>query len=514
MSACADMSRQLGNKKGLKVIVIGAGFGGIAAVIELKKHGFNDITVLDAAPKIGGTWYYNDYPGAACDVPSHFYSYSFAQRADWSRLCSPRDEIYDYIKEIADSYDVNRHVVNNTRVTACHWDGMRARWSVETEGPNGAELLESDAVIVATGQLNQPAYPSLEGLDTFQGHSFHSARWDHDYNLTGMRVAVIGTGASAVQFVPIIAPTVKQLSVFQRTGNWFLPRGTSLYPEFLSALLRKVPVAKSVWRSILFWYMEFLTALVRNPKTIGWIGKLQSALFMRWQLWEPEVRKKAWPNYTYGCKRVLFSSAFLPALQRSNVDLVTERIERMTPVGPQTADGRIHEVDCVIYGTGFRTNDFMFPMEIKGINDRSLRDVWSGGAKAHLGITVSGFPSLFLMYGPNTNTSGGSIIFFLEAQAKYIRQALQLARKHNAAVDVRPDVELFSTAQVQDRFKGTAWTSCSSWYRDEEGRNVANWPGYMREYAKQTARLNPTEYLIVPAALNLGGKSAAKTVEV
>lgn len=488
-----------GNKRDFKVIVVGAGFGGIAAVIELKQHGFTDISVIEAANGIGGTWFYNDYPGSACDVPSHLYSYSFAQRAKWSRLCSPQAEILAYIKETADAYDVTRHVVTNTKVTACHWDDKAARWTVHTETNDGVSTQEADAVIIATGQLNQPAYPKLDGMSEFRGHSFHSARWDHDYDLRGKRVAVIGTGASAVQFVPEIAPAVKHLTVFQRTGNWILPRKHSPYPKAVTGLFEKAPVAREAWRGFLFRYMEWMTTMVRHPKTLGKLGKLQSGIFMRWQLRNPEVRKKAWPDYTYGCKRVLFSSAFLPALQRPNVDLVTDKIVKMTPSGPQTADGQIHQVDCIIYGTGFRTNDFMFPMDITGVGGRSLRDVWKGGAKAHVGITMSGFPSLFVMYGPNTNTSGGSIIYFLEAQAKYLRQALQLARQQEAAVDVRADVEESSTDEVQRRFGGTAWTACDSWYRDGTGRIIANWPGYMKEYAKQTERLNPAHYNLVRA---------------
>ena len=480
------------------VVIVGAGFGGIAAAIELKTHGFDDIVLLDAAPELGGTWYYNDYPGSACDVPSHFYSFSFAQRGTWSRFCSPRAEILDYARQVADAFDVTRHVVTSTRVTACRWDDVTLSWSVHVEGPSGESgTLVAGAVVVATGQLNQPAYPAVEGIDEFTGHSFHSARWDHDYDLAGKRVAVVGTGASAVQFVPEIAPRVARLTVFQRTGNWLLPRRNSAYPRAIATLFRRVPWVNRLWRGLLFHYLEFLTAAIRHPRALGWLWSVQSTLFMRWQLRDPETRRKVWPDYTFGCKRVLFSSAFLPALQQANVNLVTERIVRMTPRGPQTSDGRVHEVDCVIYATGFRTTEFMFPMEITGTGGRSLHDAWAGGPRAHLGITVSGFPSLFLMYGPNTNTSGGSIIFFLEAQAKYVRQALRLARSHGAALDVRPEVENRSTTAVQNRFRGTAWTGCDSWYRDRNGRIIANWPDYMRDYARRTETLDSTEFDLI-----------------
>jgi cation diffusion facilitator CzcD-associated flavoprotein CzcO len=336
-------------------------------------------------------------------------------------------------------------------------------------------------------------------MESFAGRSFHSARWAHDYDLTGKRVAVIGTGASAVQFVPPIAAQAAQLTVFQRTGNWILPRRNNVYPRLLATLFRLFPILGAAWRQTLFYYLESLTAQIRHPRTLGQVGKIWAQLFMRGQLRDPEVRRKAWPDYPFGCKRVLFSSAFLPALQRENVELVTERIARMTPAGPQTEDGRVHEVDCVIYGTGFRTTEFMFPMEITGVGGRTLREAWADGPRAHLGLVVSGFPSLFVMYGPNTNTSGGSIIFFLEAQAKYLRQGIQLARERAAAVDVRPDVLAASTETVQQRFAGTAWLSCQSWYRDASGRIVANWPGYMREYARATGKLDPGEFTLIGA---------------
>ncbi|HEY4006785.1 MAG TPA: NAD(P)/FAD-dependent oxidoreductase [Pseudonocardia sp.] len=476
----------------MRVIVVGAGFGGIGTAIELHRHGFTEVTVLEAASGLGGTWRYNTYPGAACDVPSHLYSFSYAQRRNWTRLCSPQDEILRYLREVASDYQVDRCVLPNSKVVSCSWDDRRCVWTVRTE--DGASR-EAEAIVLATGQLNQPALPRIEGLDSFAGHSFHSARWDHDYDLRGKRVAVLGTGASAVQFVPEIATRVQRLSLFQRTGNWFLPRGNRAYPKLVRALFQRVPRVQQLRRGFMFKYMEALTATIRHPSTYGRLAALRSALFMRWQLRDPEVRRKAWPGYTFGCKRVLFSSAYLRTLQRDNVALVTDRIVRMDPAGPVTEDGRTHEVDCVIYGTGFKTNDFMFPMEVTGVGGHSLREAWAGGAHAHLGITVPGFPSMFILYGPNTNTSGGSIIFFLEQQIGYLRQALQHIQSSGAAaLDVRADVETASDREVQSRFEGTAWTMCDSWYRNQAGRVVANWPGYMSEYRDRTRTLDPTEF--------------------
>ncbi len=471
-----------------RVVIVGAGFGGIAAAIELRRHGIDDITILDKAPELGGTWFHNTYPGAACDVPSYLYSYSFAQRKDWSRLCSPQEEILEYVKGVARDHGIDRLVVGSCEVTSCVWD---RGWTVSAAS---GQTYDADVLILATGQLHQPAYPRVEGLDDFKGHSFHSARWDHDYDLRGKRVAVIGTGASAVQFVPAIADQASRLTVFQRSGNWFMPRRNRPYPRPVKALMRSVPGVRAAWRSFWFYYTETLTQAIRHPEVLGRILSMRSWLFMRRQLRDPEVRRKAWPHYTFGCKRVLFSSDFLPALQRPGVELVAAPITRVTESGVE-ADGGVHQVDCVIYGTGFRTNDFMFPMVIRGQDGRELADDWARGAHAHLGMSVPGYPSMFIMYGPNTNTSGGSIIWYLEKQASYIRQALIAARARGAdALQVRREVEEESDRRVQSRFEGTAWTRCDSWYRDESGRIIANWPDSMRAYSAQVTEFDPAEF--------------------
>jgi cation diffusion facilitator CzcD-associated flavoprotein CzcO len=476
----------------LKVVIVGAGFGGLAAAIELLEHGFRDLVLLDRAAAIGGTWHHNDYPGAACDVPSHLYSFSFAQRRHWTRLCSPRDEILDYLREVAREYGVDRLVIGGTEVERCMWDEATRRWRLASAD---GRTWDADAVVVATGQLHRPSYPRIEGRESFAGHSFHSAEWDHGYDLRGKRVAVIGTGASAVQFVPAVAKLAERLVVFQRAANWFLPRRNRPYPPFIKALIRVVPGVQAFRRRFIFWYGESLTLMIRHPRSWGRVGKARSAAFMRRQVRDPKLRRKIWPDYTFGCKRVLFSSYYLPALQRSNVELVSDPIARITATRLVTADGREHEVDCIIYGTGFKAGGFMLPMEIAGRGGRTLRETWADGPHAHLGITVPGFPSLFLIYGPNTNTSGGSIITYHEAQARYVRQALEHVRERAAAaIDVRPEVEAASDRDLQARFAGTAWTRCDSWYRDDRGRIVTNWPGYMHEYVERTRVLDPGQF--------------------
>jgi cation diffusion facilitator CzcD-associated flavoprotein CzcO len=481
---------------GQKIVIVGAGFGGVTMAIELKRHGFTDVTILERAPELGGTWYHNTYPGVACDVPSHLYSFSYAKRRDWSRICSPQDEIISYLRGVARDHGVDQLVVPDTEVDACRWDDERRRWTVSSDD---GRSWDADAVVLATGQLHQPAYPSIPGRESFAGHSFHSAQWDHEYDLRGKRVAVIGTGASAVQFVPEIAARVGQLLVFQRTGNWFMPRRNRAYPPLIKAIIQHVPGVQEYRRRFMYYYCESLTMMIRHPRTVGQLGRARAALFMRWQLRDPEVRKKAWPDYTFGCKRILFSSHFLPALQQPNVSLITDAIASMDETGIVTADGRHREVDCVIYGTGFKTNDFMFPMEITGADGVSLRQAWAAGPHAHLGMSVPGFPSLFMMYGPNTNTSGGSIIYYEELQASYIRQALHHVRHtSSAAIAVRADVEERSDREVQAAFEGTAWTQCNSWYRDKSGRIVANWPGYMRQYEQRVRALDPSEFTLIP----------------
>jgi len=495
MSAAAAHTETV-RRRDLEVIIVGAGFGGVAAAIELRRSGITNVRILEQAPDLGGTWYFNSYPGAACDVPSHLYSFSYAQRRDWSRLCSPQAEIHAYLHEVARNHGVEELVQTNTTVSACDWDERSCRWSVSCVD---GSVLEADAVILATGQLHQPARPALAGAEEFTGHSFHSAEWDHAYDLAGKRVAVIGSGASAVQFVPEIAREVAALTVFQRTGNWFLPRQNRRYNTLIRSAIEKLPGLQALRRKFVFEYTESLTFAIRHPRTAGRLGRLRSTAFMRSQLKDPVVRAKAWPDYTFGCKRILFSSHFLPALQRPNVELVTDAITALNATGLSTADGRQRDVDCIIWATGFKTNDFMFPMRIGGREGRSLADSWSQGAHAHLGMSVPGFPNMFLMYGPNTNTSGGSIIVYLEAQAAYARQALQQLQLRTAgAIEVLPEVEAASDRALQARFAGTAWTDCDSWYRTEDGRIVANWPGYMREYLEQTRNLDPAEFRFAP----------------
>jgi cation diffusion facilitator CzcD-associated flavoprotein CzcO len=302
-----------------------------------------------------------------------------------------------------------------------------------------------------------------------------------------------------VQFIPEIATDVDRLTVFQRTGNWFLPRKNRRYPPIVKEVIKRLPGLQEFRRRFMFQYCEAITLAIRHPRTIGRLAATGSAAFMRSQLKDPEIRRKAWPDYTFGCKRVLFSSHYLRALERGNVELVTDAITRVVPEGLVTQDGAVREFDCIIWATGFQTTEFMFPMAVTGRDGAELSERWSGGAHAHLGMTVPAFPNMFVMYGPNTNTSGGSIIFYLETQAAYIRQALEQLREREAgAIEVRAEVEAASDRALQARFAGTAWTQCDSWYRDQQGRIVANWPGYMREYLEQAKELSVSDFEFQP----------------
>ncbi|HXW58205.1 MAG TPA: NAD(P)/FAD-dependent oxidoreductase, partial [Solirubrobacteraceae bacterium] len=316
--------------RSVEVLIVGAGFGGIATAIELRKHGIEDVTILERAPDLGGTWWYNTYPGCCCDVPSHLYSFSYAQRRDWTRLCSPQDEIHDYLHDVSRSFGIDPLIRTGVTVTNCRWDEQRCRWKVETAA---GESYEADALVLATGQLDDPRTPALPGVEQFSGHSFHSAQWDHDYDLWGRRVGVIGTGASAVQFVPLIAPKCRSLDVFQRTPNWFLPRENRAYPTVVRAAIERIPPIQRMRRRFIFEYTESLTLAIRHPRTVGRVYAARSASFMRSQLKDPVVREKAWPHYTFGCKRVLFSSDFLPTLQQPHVELVTDPIATLEPAG-------------------------------------------------------------------------------------------------------------------------------------------------------------------------------------
>ena len=486
----------------MRVAIVGAGFSGIAMAIALRREGIEDFTIFERAESLGGVWHHNTYPGAACDVPSYLYSYSYEQRRDWTQPCSSQAEILDYLHETARKHGVIDRVRTGTEVELAEFDDASARWSLRT---STGERFEADALVLACGQLSRPRRPSIPGAGEFGGHSFHSAEWDHDYDLAGKRVAVIGTGASAVQFVPPVAERAAHLDVYQRSAPYVLPRNNGEYPPLVRRLIASLPGLQAARRYGMWAFMETFVAGLTRIRPLGWLLRAWCTTFMRSQLDDPEVRRKAWPDYPFGCKRILFSSDYLPALQRSDVELVTDEISRITSAGVITADGREREVDCIVYGTGFRSNDFVVPMRVTGAGGRELQAAWSEGAEAHLGIAVSGFPNMFVLYGPNTNLGVGSIIVMIEAQVRYAIDALRTARRAGAALDVRPEVQRTSSERVQERLRASVWASCRNWYRQEgTGRVVNNWPGFMFEYVRATRAIRPEEFREVRPAVAAG----------
>ncbi|MBJ7330575.1 MAG: NAD(P)/FAD-dependent oxidoreductase [Solirubrobacteraceae bacterium] len=471
------------------VAIVGAGLSGLAAAIELERSGISTYTVFDKATDVGGVWHSNTYPGAACDVPSYLYSFSFAQRRDWSRPCSPQAEIQNYIRETADRFGVTPKLRLGTEITRAVWDETTLRWTLEL---GDGTATEADVLIPACGQLSRPVIPDIRGKDTFTGTQFHSAEWDHEHDLEGERVAVIGTGASAVQFIPPVAEEADHTDVFQRHPAWMLPRRNREYAGWAKAAIRVTPGLQEVRRAAMWLTMESFIFGLRDSPPVKTAFHTWSKAHLYRSVRDAELRKKLTPDYPFGCKRILFSSSYYEALQRDDVELVTSAISEITPTGITTVDGVEHEADTIIWGTGFGAQDFVAPMEVVGTGGRTLAGSWDGGARAHLGMTVHGFPNLFLMYGPNTNLGVGSIIVMLEAQAGYIRDAVQ--RLNGDALEVRVEVADRFDRELQDELRTSIWTHCDSWYTDDTGRVVNNWPRYMRSYVQATKTVNPGDF--------------------
>ncbi len=473
-----------------KVAVIGAGFGGLGLAVMLKRAGFTDFEVFERAGDIGGVWRENTYPGAACDVPSPLYSYSFAPNRTWPRRYSEQPDILDYLRRVAKDEGVLDHVRLNTEVSAAEFDEGTGRWRLETS----AGTVEADVLVPATGQLSRPAVPDIPGARTFAGEVFHSAEWNHDVDLRGKRVAVIGTGASAVQFVPRIQPRVARLTVFQRSAPYVVPKPDRAYTRWHHRLYRSLPVTQLLGRFGTWGVGELLTLALTSVLPLGRLVELLFRVHLRRQVRDRALRKRLLPDYRVGCKRVLFSNDWFPTLAKSNVDVVTDRITEITPEGVRTTGG-LHEADVLIYGTGFKATEFLAPMRVRGLGGRELAEEWAGGAHAYLGISVPDFPNMFLIYGPNTNLGGNSIIYMMEHQCRYVLQLVrEMAAGHVSCVDVRRDVAERFDREVQGRLAASVWSGCRSWYREENGRISTNWPGLVWEYHRRTAKVDLRAY--------------------
>jgi cation diffusion facilitator CzcD-associated flavoprotein CzcO len=489
-----------------RVAVIGAGFGGIGMALALRQAGIDDFVVLDRGPGPGGTWRDNTYPGAACDVPSNLYSFSFRPQR-WSRRYPPQQEILAYLNGMTSDSALRGHLRFGAGVAAATFDEPAAAWTLTLE--NG-DTVRAAAVVSAVGQLTRPALPAIPGRDDFAGPSWHSARWDHGVSLAGKRVAVIGTGASAIQFVPEIARVAGHLDVYQRSAPYILPKSDHPYGPAQQSLFERLPALRKADRLRIFLYGEILTSgfvlsqrLLAMPMLM-WRRQLEA------QVADPRLRARCTPDYVMGCKRVLFSNDWYPALVRDNVDLVTDPIDRIEAGGVVSADGTARPADVIIYGTGFDTTEFLTPMTVTGRAGRRLDEAWRNGADAYLGISVSGFPNFFMLYGPNTNLGGNSILYMLEGQISYVREALQaIAAEDLAWIDVRPDVQRDFSTWVDQASRATVWESgCHSWYTTAAGRNRNNWPDHTFLYRYRIRHFDLGRYRVMPGRPALAGAAA------
>ena len=478
------------------IVIIGSGFAGLCLAIRLKQAGFHRFVILEKTGDLGGTWRDNQYPGCACDVPSHMYSFSFALNPRWSRMFAPQQEIWAYLRRCAGCYGVTPHIRFGRAVQRMEWDGPARRWTVVTAT---GEVYRARAVVSGIGALHVPSIPELPGAEEFAGPAFHSAQWDRSCRLAGQRVAVIGTGASAIQFVPHLAREADQVHVFQRTPPWIQPRPDAAIPPAVRATFGAVPLTMRVFRDGLYWMLELRAAgFAVHPGLMAPLRRTAGRHIER-QISDPVLRAQVTPDYTIGCKRILLSSDYYPALTRPNVGLVTDPIDRITRTGLACAGGRHYDADVIVYGTGFRTVEALTELDVAGRDGIKLQDAWRDGAEAYHGITVPGFPNFFLLLGPNTGLGHNSVVFMIESQVQHVLSCLRrLARENGETIEVRPAAARRFNDGIQRRLRRSVWSEggCTSWYLDADGVNRALWPGFSFEYWARTRRARRADYLI------------------
>ncbi len=474
-----------------QVAIIGAGAGGLGLAIKLAASGRRDFVLFEASDGIGGTWRSNTYPGAACDVPSHLYSYSFALKADWSKTYAQQPEILRYFEDCADRFGIRPHLRPNTRIASARWDEGLRRWRLtDAEG----KAYESDVLVSAVGTFATPSTPDIAGLDSFGGPSFHSARWEHEHELAGKRVAVIGTGASAAQIIPEVAKAAVQVDVYQRTPQWILPRSDKPFSEDEKRRFARSRRTARRHRDELYWAFENTIAF-RNDDGVADGLKAIALSHIDHRITDEKLKSKLTPDYPFGCKRTLICSDFYKAVMQDNVELITEPIDHVTPTGIVTGDGGERPADIIVLATGFKATEYLAELEVVGREGRKLHDDWAEVAHAYLGLTVSGYPNFFMLYGPNTNQGGNSIIIILEAQAAYVVSALRAMRWRRArAVDVRRDVMERYNRELAQALAGTVWDGCQSYFRNANGRIATQLPQTSRWYANRTKHFRMKEY--------------------
>lgn len=480
------------------VLIIGAGFAGLGMAIKLQQQGERRFLVLDREEEVGGTWQINTYPGCACDVHSHLYSYSFEPNPQWSRMFSPQPEIWNYLRHCAEKYQLRPQLRMGRTVTEARFDEETGLWTVRTDQ---GECYQAPILVSGIGGLDVPSWPDIPGLETFPGPVFHSQRWDHQQDLRGRRVAVIGTGASAIQFVPQIQPEVAQLNLFQRTPPWILPKPDRRISRFEHWLFRKLPAAQRLYRRFIYWFLESrVLGFVIQPRLLR-LAEFGGRLHIRRQIKDPGLRRKVTPDFRLGCKRVLISNDYYPALDQANVEVVTDGIERISEQGVHTRDGQLHPADTIILGTGFKATEPLKRGMIFGLGGIDIVDAWEGSLQAYKGTTVSGFPNLFMLNGPNTGLGHSSVVFTIESQLAYILDALQIMEKRDCRwVNVRPEAQQRYNQWLQQKLAGTIWNTggCRSWYQDRMGRNVALWPGFTFSFRHLLRRFDPEHYELEP----------------
>ncbi|WP_051637339.1 flavin-containing monooxygenase [Rhodococcus sp. UNC363MFTsu5.1] len=484
-----------------RVLIIGAGFSGMGMAIQLLTAGRPDFVILEKADEVGGTWRENTYPGCACDVPSHMYSFSFEPNPGWSELWSGQEEIFAYLRGLADKYRLRAKIHFGRTVNGGYWDETENRWHVRTE--EGDEYV-AQYLVAGVGALHVPNVPDLPGMADFGGVAFHSARWDHGYDLAGKRVAVIGTGASAVQFVPEIVDAVADLQLYQRTPAWVVPRKNLSIGTRMRRVFGLVPPVRRAFRDGIYWVSEALAiGLNGHSNLMRPLERIAKKNIAR-SIADPALQRKLTPDYRIGCKRILGSSDYYPALAKPNVEIITEGIERVTGSGIVARDGRVREADAIIFATGFHVTDGFDSVNLAGVGGRELVPYWNEhGIQTHLGITVAGYPNAFFLLGPNTALGHNSVVFMIEQQIRYVLAAMALVDRSGAeAIAVRPEVQDRFNVDIQAKLSKGVWTNggCVSWYLDAKGVNRTIWPGFTWQYWLRTRRLDPSDFELVGTA--------------
>ena len=472
--------------------IIGAGFGGLAVAVEMLRGGHDDVRLWERGDDLGGVWRDNTYPGAGCDVPSPLYSFSYEPNPNWTRRYALQREIHDYIRGVADKHGVTPRISYGREVTAATWNADAAEWTI-TFADDSTESV--DLLISAVGQLSEPRLPSIPGIESFEGPSFHSARWDHTADIHGRTVAVVGSGASAVQLVPHLVRHGERVVLFQRSPNYLLPKPDMPYKPWHSALFHRLPLTQRAERGGIWTFLEQFARGLDAASPVGRINRAVALRHLHSQVKDPDLRAKLTPDYPIGCKRILFSNEFYPALAEPTVEVVTEAVSEVRPHAVVDATGREHPVDVVVYATGFDSQDFLDSIDITGVDGEKLATRWADGARAYLGMYVPGFPNLFVTYGPNTNLGGGSIIYMLEAQARHMRQVVdRLEAGTYDSVQVTTATEAAYDRDLTEKLERSVWASCENWYRHPSGRITSNWPGATLPFARRTRTLEPADF--------------------